>query len=103
MSEGPSSPTIRVFTHPACGSCGAAVADAWKVGEGRPGLDLRTISLATPEGLAEAHREGIRTIPTVILSDGAVELQRWVGTPGKGELEAAVVAFAAGTPEVVAS
>ena len=100
MAEAPAFPRrgtdggllLRVFTHPACAGCGPVVDRAWQLTRKRPELELRTVSLTGEQGLAEAKSERIKTIPTVILSAGDEELERWVGTPVKGALEAAVEA-----------
>ena len=81
---------LRVFTHPACAGCGNVVDRAWKLTRARPSVELRTVSLAGEEGLAEARAEKIQTIPSVILSAAGEERERWVGAPGNGALEAAV-------------
>ncbi len=88
MAEG-SALTVRVFTHPACGGCGAAVKAAWQLHEQHPDVTLRTVSLENKEGLDEAHAEHITTIPTTILSRGAQELARWVGAITAAALETA--------------
>ncbi len=81
---------LRVFTHPACSGCPKVVEKAWALSQAHPSLDLRTVKLVNEEGLAEARSEGIQTIPSVILSAGGSELERWVGAPKSGALEAAV-------------
>ena len=81
--------TLRVFTHPACGGCGAAVKAAWQLHQAHPALLLRTVSLDSKAGLDEAHAEGITTIPTTILSRGSREVARWVGAISPGALETA--------------
>ncbi len=81
---------LRVFTHPACAGCAGVVDKVWQLTQDRTGVDLRTVNLVNEQGLAEARTEGIKTIPTVILSAGGAELERWVGTPENGALEAAV-------------
>lgn len=81
---------LRIFTHPACSGCSGVVDRAWKLTRVRSGVDLRTVNLVNKEGLAEARSEGIKTIPTVILSAAGAELERWVGTPENGALEAAI-------------
>ena len=81
---------LRVFTHPACAGCTAAVQQAWRVAEGQPELALRTVSLERKEGLAEARGERVTTIPTAILSSGGRELRRWVGAPEAGAFAAAL-------------
>lgn len=70
---------LRVFTHPACGGCGAAVQAAWQLHGMHPDLALRTVGLEDKPGLDEAHAEHVTTIPTMILSRGDCELARWVG------------------------
>ncbi len=87
--------TLRVFTHPACSGCSQAVSRAWKLSEEHPGLTLRTVKLEVKEGLAEARAERIKTIPTIILSTAGEELERWVGTPKTGVLEAGLEKLAA--------
>ena len=42
------------------------------------------------EGLEEAQREHIRTIPSMIISEGDRELRRFVGTPAPEELREAI-------------
>jgi hypothetical protein len=83
-------PLLRVFTHPACGGCGAAVRLAFELRERHPGVALRTVRLETPEGLAEAHAERITTIPTIIVSGGGAERARLVGAPARDVLAAAL-------------
>ena len=85
---------LRVFTHPACAGCPQVVDRAWKLTQKRSDLELRTVHLTGEEGLAEARTERIKTIPTVILSASGEELERWVGTPEAGALEAAVEGLA---------
>ncbi len=82
---------VRVFTHPACQGCGEAVKMSWELSQAASGVQLRTVALETKAGLAEAQREGIKTIPTIIVSDGDSELHRFVGTPSRSELELAVL------------
>ncbi len=77
---------LRVFTHPACSGCGPAVRLVWELAGTRKDLALRTVSLDNKEGLDEAHAAEVRTIPTVILTDGGVELARWVGMPARSAL-----------------
>lgn len=87
---------IRIFTHPACSGCPQAVQDVWKFSQAHQDVELRTIRLENKEGLAEAHAEGVRTIPTVILEyhDGVIE--RWSGTPAPGALDEAYAQYVAG-------
>jgi thioredoxin-like negative regulator of GroEL len=82
---------LRVFTHPACAGCGAAVTMAWELAEGRPGaVTLRTISLEREAGLREAQDADIRTIPTIVIAVDGREQARIVGTPKAHELRQAV-------------
>ncbi|RMH66255.1 MAG: hypothetical protein D6677_00685 [Calditrichaeota bacterium] len=79
---------IRVFTHPACASCGPALRMVWEVVEKHPeSFQLKTVKLENKEGLQEAYKESIKTIPTIILSDGDKELERFVGTPTREQLK----------------
>ncbi len=80
---------IRVFTHPACSGCGPALRMVWEMVEREKGaFTLRTVKLENKEGLQEAYKEGIKTIPTIILSAGGKELERIVGTPDREGLTA---------------
>ena len=81
---------LSVFTHPACSGCSPVVRRAWKLGEAHSGVEMRTVNLERASGLAEARSEGVRTIPTVILSSSEGELRRWTGAPAPGALEAAL-------------
>ena len=40
------------------------------------------------EGLAEAHAESVKTIPTIILGTETQELERWIGAPQSGAVAA---------------
>jgi len=79
---------LRVFTHPACSGCSSAVRLAWKAAEEYSQVELRTVRLEDKAGLAEAHAEGVKTIPTLILGTANEELERWVGTPEPGVVAA---------------
>ncbi len=81
---------LRVFTHPSCASCGPVVKMCWELAEAMDEIELRTVKMETKAGLAEAHKERIKTIPSVILSRGDEELARLVGTPTKESLEQAI-------------
>jgi pantothenate kinase len=79
---------IRVFTHPACTGCGNAVRLAWDFyQQNQDEFEIRTVKLENKEGLAEAHREKIKTIPTIILTINDAELERIVGSPEKNQLD----------------
>ena len=80
--------TLRVFTHPACSGCSQAVEEAWKTSQAHPDIELRTVKLENEAGLAEARKEGIKSIPTIILSSATGEIERWVGAPESIDLEA---------------
>jgi len=88
---------LRVFTHPACSGCPEAVREAWRFTEDRPGIELRTVTLAEKEGLAEARRARVTIIPALILERGDDELARWEGMPSLAELEASVREATMGT------
>ena len=93
MAEG-SELLLRVFTHPACSGCPKVVDKAWALSQEHPILDLRTVNLVNEEGLAEARAEGIQTIPSVILSAGGAEIERWVGSPERGAMETTIAELA---------
>ncbi len=84
---------MRVFTHPACSSCSTAVRRAWNLTQAHPEIELRTVNLVDAEGLKEAQAEGIKTIPTIIVSSAKGELRRLVGTPARHDLEAVAQVF----------
>ena len=82
---------VRVFTHPACSGCGEAVQAAWEIhGQLEQKFELRTVTLEQKDGLAEAHREGIKTIPTVIVTVNGEESARQVGSAPRDWLLAAI-------------
>ncbi len=81
---------LRVFTHPACAGCGLVVKLCWELSEAADEIVLRTVKLETKDGLAEAHRERIKTNPSVIVSRGGEELARLAGTPTRESLEQAI-------------
>lgn len=81
---------LRVFTHPACAGCPSAVRSAWEAAERHPEVEMRTVRLENAEGLAEAHAEKVRTIPTIILGTASGELERWIGTPEPAAIDAAL-------------
>ncbi len=79
---------IRVFTHPACSGCGNAVRIAWDFfQDNNQEFEIRTVKLENKKGLEEAHAEKIKTIPTIILTNGDTELERIVGSPKKDQIK----------------
>ncbi len=88
---------LRVFTHPACSGCTAAVQAAWRTTDRHGAVSLETVSLVEASGLAAARAGRVTTIPTMILLDRGTELDRWVGTPSGETLDRAVAA-AVGNP-----
>lgn len=64
---------------------------AWEIATQEPGLELRTVALETKEGLAEAQKEHIKTIPSVIVSVDGVEIERLVGTPTHEKMAEALI------------
>ena len=78
---------LSVFTHPACGGCGAAVEMGWELVQVFEGLQLKTVKLENREGLERAQKCGIKTIPTMIIYKGEEECERMVGLPKKKDLE----------------
>jgi thioredoxin-like negative regulator of GroEL len=81
---------LRIFTHPACSGCGPAVEMGWKLARRYRGVKLETVKLEHKEGLRQAQREGIRTIPTLITYLGDEEQERFVGLPREKSLEDAL-------------
>ncbi len=86
---------LRVFTHPACAGCGEAVRRAAAVVAGHGDVELRTVRLEEPEGLAEARGERVLTIPTTILERDGQVLGRWIGALDLDAVERALGALAA--------
>ena len=81
---------LQVFTHPACSGCGHVVERVWRLAEELDSVQMQTVKLETKEGLAHAQSVVIRTIPSVIIIEDGEEIQRFIGTPEQGLLEAAV-------------
>ena len=81
---------LTVFTHPACSGCPEAVREAWTFTEERAEVELKTVTLAEKDGLAEARRAKVTIIPALILSRGDEELKRWQGMPALDDLQTAV-------------
>jgi thioredoxin-like negative regulator of GroEL len=81
---------LQVFTHPACSGCGPVVERVWRLTEELDSVQMQTVKLETKEGLAHAQSVVIRTIPSVIIIEDGEEIQRFIGTPEQGLLEAAV-------------
>ncbi len=67
---------IRVFTHPVCTTCPTAIRMAYKVAERYPDVEVRVVSLGSAQGREEAKREGVLSVPTVIVGS-----RRFVGVP----------------------
>jgi len=72
---------IRVFTHPVCKTCPAAIKLAESMAKLYPDVEVRVISLGSPQGREEAKREGILSVPTIL-----VEHHRFVGLPERAAL-----------------
>jgi len=81
---------MQVFTHPACSGCGPVVERVWRIAEEHDSVQMQTVKLETEEGLAHAQSVVIRTIPSIIIMEEGEEIERFVGTPEEGTLEAAV-------------
>lgn len=64
---------------------------AWEIASPEPGIDLRTIALETKDGLAEAQKEHIKTIPSLIVSVDGIEIERLVGTPTREKMAEALI------------
>lgn len=64
---------------------------AWEIASPEPGIDLRTIALETKDGLAEAQKEHIKTIPSLIVSVDGIEIERLVGTPTREKMTEALI------------
>ncbi len=76
---------IRVFTHPVCKTCPMAIRMAQEVASRYDGVDVRVVSLGSPTGREEAKREGILSVPTIIVGD-----IRFIGVPEWDALVSAV-------------
>ena len=63
-----------------------AIRMAQEVAARYDGLQVRVVSLGSPKGREEAKREGILSVPTIIVGD-----IRFIGVPEWEALEAAVV------------
>lgn len=79
---------VRVYTHPACPRCGAAVRALWALHDRAPQrFAYETVTLTDKAGLDAAHAAQIRTIPTLTFSVDGHEVQRIVGAPEPAALE----------------
>ncbi len=76
---------IRVFTHPTCATCPNAIQMVQRLSAQDPQVQLRLISLATPNGREIARAANVLSVPTVV-----VEQTRFVGVPRWEDLLEAV-------------
>ena len=76
---------IRVFTHPVCKTCPAAIGLAEAAAAAYPDVAVLVISLGSPQGRAAAKAEGILSVPTIIVGD-----IRFVGVPERDALVKAI-------------
>lgn len=79
---------VRVFTHPTCTSCKAAIQMVERLARDYPEVSATVVSLASAAGREEARREDILSVPTILVGRG----RRLVGVPRWEELVAAVEA-----------
>lgn len=79
---------VRVFTHPTCTSCPAAIRMVQRLAGEVPKVAVRVVSLASEAGREEAQRCGILSVPTVVIG----QARRLVGVPRWEELLQAVEA-----------
>ncbi|MBN1386583.1 hypothetical protein JW968_06460 [Candidatus Woesearchaeota archaeon] len=59
---------MMIFTSPTCPNCPPAKKVAQELRKERDDFDLIELSTMSPEGIAEAGRLGIRSVPTFIIS-----------------------------------
>jgi alkyl hydroperoxide reductase subunit AhpF len=76
---------IRVFTHPTCTTCPAAIQMVQRVVERDPQLRMTLISLATEKGREIARSLNVLSLPTIL-----VHQTRFVGVPKWEELLEAI-------------
>lgn len=79
---------VKVFTHPTCTSCKAAIQMAERLAREYPEVSVIVVSLASAAGREEARREDILSVPTVLVGQS----RRLVGVPRWEDLVAAAEA-----------
>ncbi|MFN3284916.1 MAG: hypothetical protein ACK45F_01380 [bacterium] len=85
---------VKVFTHPTCTSCKAAIQMVERLARDDPEVSATVVSLASAAGREEARREDILSVPTILVGRG----RRLVGVPRWEELVAAVRAERSAVP-----
>lgn len=76
---------VRVFTHPTCTTCPNAIQMVQRLAEQDPQVQMRLVSLATPNGREIAKTAHVLSVPTVFVNE-----TRFVGVPGWNDLLGAV-------------
>lgn len=79
---------VKVFTHPTCISCKAAIQMVERLAREHPEVCVTVVSLASASGREEARREEILSVPTILVGHG----RRLVGVPRWEDLVAAAEA-----------
>jgi predicted thioredoxin/glutaredoxin len=78
--------SIKIFTHPTCTSCKSAIQLVDRLSREREDLSVRVVSLASRGGREEAQREGVLSVPTILVGTN----RRFVGVPRWEDLVAAI-------------
>ncbi|HIH44689.1 MAG TPA: glutaredoxin [Candidatus Methanoperedenaceae archaeon] len=68
---------IEVFTSPTCPHCPRAVEMSKELAIQVPGIEVREMSTATPEGSAKAGYYGVRAVPSIFING----MMAFVGAP----------------------
>ncbi len=76
---------VRLFTHPTCATCPAAIQMVQRLTEQDPQVQMRLVSLATANGREIAKASNVLSLPTILVND-----IRFVGVPRWEDLLEAV-------------
>ncbi len=76
---------IRLFTHPTCATCPAAIQMVQRLTEQDSQVQMRLISLATANGREIAKASNVLSVPTIFVNQ-----TRFVGVPHWDDLLEAV-------------
>ncbi|AIF70176.1 glutaredoxin [Palaeococcus pacificus DY20341] len=80
---------IEVLTSPTCPYCPIALQMAQEIGRRYQGVEVRELSVATPEGQRKAMEHNIMGVPTILINNKV----EFIGVPHPGEFERKVKGY----------
>ena len=80
---------IEVITSPTCPYCPIALQIAREIARKYRGVEVRELSVATPEGREKAMRHNILGTPTILINDKV----EFIGVPSPIEFERRIKAY----------